>query len=71
LARAGDSTELHQLAARAEQMGQEYMLKLDDLEAEKNDRYAAAMMRDDLAPTVAPVVTQADIEAALTGNAPW
>lgn len=71
LARSGDSAELHQLAATVERMGQAYMLKLDDQHAEQllqNDRYAAAMMRDDIDPTKAPEVTMAELEAVLAAT---
>ena len=68
LARRSDSPELHQLAAHAERMGQEYMLKLDDEEADRllrNERYAAAMMRDDLPTSEMQLVTLADLDAVL------
>lgn len=71
LARAGDSAELHQLAAKVARMEQEYMLKLDDQHAVQllqNDRYAAAMMRDDLTPAPAHEVTLADLDAVLSAH---
>jgi hypothetical protein len=68
LARQSDSSELHQIAARAESMGRDYMLTLDDAEGERllqNARCAAAMMRDDLPTSEMQLVALADLDAVL------
>ena len=69
LAREGDSPELHRLADKVERMAQVHMLALDDDHAERmlqTDRYAAAMMRDDLTPAPVPSVTLEELDAVLS-----
>jgi hypothetical protein len=66
LAREGDNAKLHQLADATERMECAYMLHLDDQHADTtlcNQRYAAAMMRDDAEPPV--LVTLDELDAAL------
>lgn len=66
-AREGDNAELHQIANATEHMERAYMLHLDDVEGEQlqaNDRYAAAMMRDDARPLA--LVTIEELDAVLS-----
>ena len=68
LAREGNNSDLHQLATRVEEMERSFMLKLDDAHAARllsKDRYAAAMMRDDI---TVPAVTMAELDAVLAAH---